>query len=356
MKNGALLWLSLGFCAPLLAADNPAAVASRDILTGKSWYRVRQVTRPVAFVDATNSVPRPDPKVKAPLSPNPDDTPPPESWKDDAFDDSTWPRLQLLTPGNVLDRKFAFLGAFRMLLRARFEVTDPAAVQDLTLNELRFEGGVVVYLNGREVARAGMPEGALAATTVALTYPDDVWLTSTGKPIPANRNGMPKDQREECEALVARRMRTLAPVVLPMTALRKGVNVLAIEIRRSDSHPRAAAEWAPIHLQASSLRLTAAGTGIASNTARPQGMRVWVEDINNRIGENDWADPCEPVGPVRFTGARNGSFGAMLVVAQPGTMKGAQVAVSDLRAVKGGGSFRPRPWKCFRPVCPLRVT
>ena len=324
----------------LLAADVPApvpsaAAASPDILSGQSWFRWRQVTRPIAVVDPTNTVPAPDPKAKAPLSPNPDDVAPPDTWQDGNFDDSAWPRLQ---PGvaKLTDTRCAFNGAFRVLMRARFEVTDPAAVQDFKLGELHFQGGAIVTLNGREVARAGMPEGAVAATTAALPYPDEAWLTAAGKPIPADVNSIPKSQRPDCDARLTARTRSLGPVDLPVAALHKGVNILTLEFRRSDSHPKAVSEWSPIDFDPKTFHLTATGAGITPNTSRPQGLRVWVEDINDRIGEHDWADPNEPVGPVRIAGTRNGTFGGLIVVSQKAALKGVQVQVSKLQTAKGG--------------------
>lgn len=324
------------FCTAAFAADATAPVAAeQEVINAQTWLRWRQITRAVACVDAVSAVPAPDPKAKNPLSPNPDDDAPAANWTDGAFDDSAWPRAQLGSPG-VTDGECAFAGAFRVLLRARFEATDPAAVQNLQLGELHFQGGVLVYLNGREIARAGLPEGALAATTAALPYADAAWLNAAGRPIPADKGSIPKDQRKDCEEREATRVRTLTPVALPAGALRKGVNLLAIEVRRSDSHPKGVAEWSPIALDPKSLRLTATGTGIVPNVSRPKGVHVWVEDINDRVGAHDWADPYETVGPVRMAGARNGTFGGLVVVSSGAPLKETRVTASDLKALTGG--------------------
>ncbi len=50
--------------------------------------------------------------------------------------------------------------------RRQFTVADPAEVGDLT-GELMYDDGVVVYLNGQEIARAAMPAGTITATTLA---------------------------------------------------------------------------------------------------------------------------------------------------------------------------------------------
>ena len=50
--------------------------------------------------------------------------------------------------------------------RHRFEVPDPASLVGVTLGVIR-DDGAVVYLNGREVFRSNMPEGAIQARTLA---------------------------------------------------------------------------------------------------------------------------------------------------------------------------------------------
>ena len=82
---------------------------------------------------------------------NGETAPAPEGWDKVNFDDSAWVR------GAV--RAFAktpYLA--RLHQRARFEVTDPAAVKDLKLS-LTFYGGVIVRVNGQELTRANLPQG-----------------------------------------------------------------------------------------------------------------------------------------------------------------------------------------------------
>ena len=100
---------------------------------------------------------------------------PPKEWTSPDFDDRAWAR----TPGRplpawnflhmhygqeidpaALDAGFATVESSspalaRECLRGRFQVADPAAVAGLKL-ALRFRGGAVVCVNGREIARLNM--------------------------------------------------------------------------------------------------------------------------------------------------------------------------------------------------------
>lgn len=119
------LALTLGLVATALGADDPALVR-----VGEEWSYFRGLTEPSAPVTA---------------------------WREVAFDDSAWARGAAgfaMPSGEVtglevhpLTRSFYF--------RKRFVVGDPAAVQWLVLRA-DYGGGFVAYLNGREVARAGL--------------------------------------------------------------------------------------------------------------------------------------------------------------------------------------------------------
>jgi len=336
----------VGFIMTTLAlADRPAANAQpaadgTEIINAKSYFRWRRVTAPLTFAEASGPVAAPKDAVnnKPPLSPDPEAVQPPANWTDGAFDDSAWPRVRPGAP-NVTDGEAMTLGAFRVCIRGRFEVTDPAALRALDLAELRFSGGVIVYLNGREVARGFMADGKLEPSTPANAYDDDAWLTAEGHAIPEDRSHVAKDAAADIAARADKRIRRLALVHLPADAIHKGVNVLAIDLRRSPSHPKAFHQWQPIALDLASISLRATGGGITPNTSRPQGFHVWVEDINDRITERDWADPCEPIGPMHFVGARNGSFGGMLVLSSTSPLANIKATMSDLKAVKGDAAI-----------------
>ena len=100
------------------------------------------------------------------------------------------------------------------------------------------------------------------------------------------------------KAALARRLRSLGPVELPVKLLRKGVNVLAVENHRSSFRPEAMlwrkatglranfAVWP--HVGVDELYLKADGVGIAPNVERPAGTRVWTQDIHSLFVERVW--------------------------------------------------------------------
>ncbi len=248
--------------------------------------------------------------------------PPPGEWPQADFDAGGWPRDLdgLLRTGEVFQ-----LGL--VALRGRFAVTDPGAVSSLRLH-LVYRGGAVAYLNGREVARGHLPEGAVAATTPALPYPDEVWADAKGGFL---------QQRDTEKDLAARRTRRLE-VPLPTDHLRKGVNVLAVELHRSDYHPAALGwfahnrnmrySWVPIRLE--DVRLTATGEGIRPNVGRPPAPVVWNVDPHERLDASDRGDPTEPLGPMRMVAARNAVASGAVAVSAPGELRGVRAAGGEL--------------------------
>ena len=71
--------------------------------------------------------------------------PPPADWTNPQMNDRTWMR----GPARRCART-PYLA--RLSVRGKFEVTDPSAVGELSL-ALEYHGGVVAYLNGKEIGR-----------------------------------------------------------------------------------------------------------------------------------------------------------------------------------------------------------
>ena len=222
----------------------------------------------------------------------------PEGWTGADFDDTDWPRSRPAWLRNLACARFS---SAVVCLRGKFRVTDPSAVKSLTLS-VAYYGGARVFLNGAEIARGHIGEGQLTPETYAAPYGDDAFLDAEGKPIgSAYRRGQAEgEKRKDLYARHARRERWLRSIALPAGKLRKGVNVLAIEVRRSPYHPiykqwstkhkRLDARWQTIDIRAIDLR--AGGGGVQPNTARPKGVQVWNHDRNDRVTAADYGDPC----------------------------------------------------------------
>ncbi|MCP5528043.1 MAG: lamin tail domain-containing protein [Verrucomicrobiales bacterium] len=106
------------------------------------------------------------------------------AWRGADFDDSGWlagaaPFFYDTAGGYVGNTELADMpGSYAgVFLRRTFSVTNPEGIQLLTL-DLRTDDGCAVWLNGREVARVGLPEGELTFQTTALDASGEPKLAS----------------------------------------------------------------------------------------------------------------------------------------------------------------------------------
>ncbi len=281
--------------------------------------------------------------------------PPPADWPTPDFDDAAWPRARAgaAWPGSIAVVAFSPATRFStglLCLRGKFAVEDPTLVRGLSVS-LRYRGGFVLYLNGREVARQDVPDAALTHQTPAKAYPDEAFIDLEGQPIPGSYHSQKRIAagEEDLTQRLAARNRTLEDLILPAELLRQGTNVLAIELHRSDYHPSALkwfgqrglskeCGWVPVGL--AEVRLTAEGSGIAANVARPDGLRVFNHDLNDRVTVLDYGDPNEPLQPVRIVGARGGEFSAMVVAGSTEPIRGLRVTASELSSDGGRATIR----------------
>ncbi len=328
----------------LLAGPLGAAQAGEHgaaILHSGSFWRFHvTLRRPTVAGDAPAVLPVQVPYRSYPGLELLETEPPPAEWARPGFDDSTWPRgvadeKSPLSLSRVVFSPCVEYSAGELCLRGKFGVSDPA---ELSLS-LAYRGGVVVYVNGVEVARQHLPEGKLEASTPGAAYPPEAFVDAQGKPLPGPYHAgkrIKEGERGLAERLAARERR-LGPLAIPAKLLRKGVNVLAIELHRSDYHPSALlwfrephqgrdCGWVPVGI--SGVRLT--GSGAVPNTARPKGLQVWPQDVNDRACVDDYGDPCEPPRAISLVGCRNGVFSGQVVVASTEAIKGLRVEASDL--------------------------
>jgi hypothetical protein len=261
----------------------------------------------------------------------------PPGWTDATFDDADWARGSLPDDFSVSTGMVA--------ARGRFLVADPAKVTRLQLT-LKYRGGAVVYLNGKEVARWDLPDGAVTPATVAKAYENDVYLTEAGKLITDEEHALRAPQSDEAKR-VEKRTRVAAPVELPVAALRKGVNVLAVAALRSEFLPPAlkwwdgdafasgrAPQWTPVGVR--DLSLVATGEGVQPPDAARKGIQVWNLDLHDRLDGSRIPELTESsLKPVTIVGARNGFFSGALALSCDAAMNNVQVAVSELTGAGG---------------------
>src|SRR3989339_45300 len=109
------------------------------------------------------------------------------SWKDPGYDDSSWP-LGLAEFGYGDGNEATTIArVYTAYFRKSMSVSNPAPLSSLAL-ELNYDDGVIVYLNGAEVARLGMPASQVGYDTWASTAHEGgtyttVDITAQGLPL-----------------------------------------------------------------------------------------------------------------------------------------------------------------------------
>ena len=341
----ALAWTGLVVAGPAGRQDGsgPAAEGGTVVLTTGSYWRAFAACRPaVVPVGLVGEEDRQSASARQ-LGPVFCSAGPPTNWMAVDFDDSSWPRhAGPFTGGKrVWAHAYACEGRSLICLRGKFRVTDPRAVGKLTL-ELSFSGGVIVYLNGKEVLRAHLPAGKVTPETPAEPYPKDAYVGPDGKLLP-RANRVPKDAAELKRRIALRRSRRAGPVELPRALLRKGVNVLAIGLHRAAPRPeaiRAAKKklyWE--HVALWSVRLWATGGGVVPNVARPPGWQLWNADPHQVISLASYGDPNEPLRPIKLVGPRNGYCSGQVILSRDSALEDIRATATALRRVDGGGEI-----------------
>jgi len=258
---------------------------------------------------------------------------PPAGWTDPDFDDADWVRSA--GPFYAFQvGPYGYTGAYRPLrtvcLRGRFTVADPSKAEGLTLS-MAFQGGAVVYVNGRELVRGHLPDGKIALTTPAEDYPTEAFVAPDGYLLKHKGSEVKKHPDR-----YAMRTRRLTKVSIPAAMLRKGVNVLAVELHRAPApevlftgkvrkaHVGPSCWWPRVALE--SLRLT--GAAPAPGATAPA---VWNRNLPWRVRVDERPAPHESLRPVEICGVRNGSFSAKVIVGSATRLSELSVTVGDLK-------------------------
>ncbi len=223
-----------------------------------------------------------------------------------------------------------------LCLRGRFAVDDPAKVKNLTLS-LAFRGGAVVYVNGQEAARSHLRAGKIEPDAFADDYPREAFC-HPDKPFRGCNYIMSEwgGHTTKYKDLLEKRIRRLENVVIDPKLLRKGVNVLAVEIHRAPYLDLRAvlsrdSSWSTAGFVSLALRAEA---GVTPG-ARPAGIRVWAAPDMRRPNPRDLDDPLEPHGPVSIVGCRNGAFDGRVTIASDGPIGGVKAQAGDLKQTNG---------------------
>lgn len=181
---------------------------------------------------------------------------PASDWMSPDFDDRFWDRGPV-----TLACKSAMLA--RVCLRGKFTVTDPSAVRGVALS-VGYRGGLIVYLNGKEIHREHLPAGQTLAEGPACA---------------------------ECN---------LTDFAIQPGLLRKGVNVVGLEVVRAPYAEQTTDNvYEENSCQILSAKLTSDATaGLVPNAVRPQGLQVWNADAMAVDLDVDFGDQAEPIRPV----------------------------------------------------------
>lgn len=278
---------------------------------------------------------------------------PPADWAQVDFDDTYWPR----TRGPVMIQQPARFGDIwspghaaewnLILLRGRFRVTDPAKVVMLRL-DLQYHGGAVVYVNGREVQRGHLPAGPLTFETPADPFPIEAYVRPDGA-----LYGFADNTNRDYFERFAKRVRRIPPkdwttsVGIPKDLLRKGVNVIAIEVHAAPVNEVAAegtakagswqerpCTWPHVAVIEAKV-LCGAPNGLEQNVAPSEGVHVSTVHPWETLRAHDYAHPQDEPLPIKLVGARNGAFSGRVVVSSRDTIWGLKGTASALKRVGG---------------------
>jgi len=320
------------------AAAQASAVEQTVVLDTVGFWRLYHELKQPVMVKGAGVTVLPG-KSLAMHAPTP---PPPEGWTLPEFDDSGWTRRPAL--GAIHS---PFLS--RLCARGKFRVDDPRKVSGLRLS-LGYHGGAIVYVNGKEVARRHLPSSLSDVEAPADRYDRAAFLDEKGNLIQSGTiRKWRADSNEATKRHPAMAGRRIDDLAIPSSMLRKGVNVLAIELHRApyDSvveEKKAKTEheyqspydlaWNTCDLL--SVRLTAAGGGgIESNATRPAGLQVWNSSFMTDDYDQDFGDRCEALSPVRLVTARGGAASGKVVVGCTEPLRGLRGRVTGFRGTGG---------------------
>ncbi len=250
-------------------------------------------------------------------------------WMKPGFDDGQWVRT-----GGA--QGFEDESGKLILVRGWFEVADPAGAEGLTISA-GYRGGIVIYLNGEEVARRDMMPGQTGLEASGRPYPEAAHVRPDGRVLSRQEAAKRPEWNRRVDALP-----------LPSARLRKGANLLCVAVHRApldrvcllrcNSQGRTIAAgaggpvgWPTVGLSDLTLAVPAGAvlTSRATAMARP-GLKVWNHNPMQDVFANDPGEPWAPLSPVRMNAPRRGAGTGLVVVGAAAPLRGLAVRAGDL--------------------------
>ena len=337
--------------------------------------------------------------------------PPPVDWLKPDFDDSGWQLDRAAL--NVIDT-----GVRACFFRARFELPDPAACGKLALRMV-YRGGARILINGQELVRQHLPAGELGTEACGDDYPVEAYIKlfdELGTKGEARYQALMKEKSvtawpplsilspsglyaiyvpefygsaDQAEKVTTKgdpdwvftrpdshpiskktwnrvqplRDRTLENIAIPPHLLRKGENILSLEIRAARVHPiyvgwyevgTGGNSWA--HAQLRALELRSDVSALPTGVKRPAGVQVWTEDMHRRVHDVEWGEAAKQPWPLALAGAPNGTFCGQIVVGTDRDLKHLKAFPGALQREGGAGLIPAEACRVFpMQALPLSV-
>jgi len=364
MKRSVIaIYLAIVFASPLYAGGIPKDPQLVLDLKEGSWRMFMGWKTPTIISE--------DGKRRGPLvgektrsTPNPKPLPvrhswyPPKNWTAVDFDDTYWPRArgsavvrQAKRGGRIWDSGNAAMWNL-VCLRGSFIVKDPKKIA-LPRVILRYYGGGIIYVNGKELQRGHLPKGKIDYQTLADPYPLEQYIRPDGKLyVPSDRKVRDYHDR------FARRVRAIPPVqwldavAIPNNRLRKGVNTIAIEVHAAPVNEaminRKTATFLEFGYQAwphagivDARMVVGAPNGLIQNVAPEDGLHVSNEHPWETKYVFDYSHPQPSIRPVSLVGVKNGSYSGCLLVSSREDVGDLKVTATELAHAGGQAKLGP---------------
>jgi len=231
------------------------------------------------------------------------------AWREPGYNDSGWSSgagLLYVENASLPARKNTplTLGAITFYFRTTFNFTgDPAAVS-LWLTTI-LDDGAVVYLNGTEIYRVGMPAGQPGHTTTAVRTVGD-----------ASQEG---------------------PFMVPGSGLVSGVNVLAVEVHQTNAGSSDVVWGMMLEALETGLLPATPGGGNSVQDTLTELPALWLNEVqsDNRGGPADQAGEREPWVEILNSGSGQIGLGGYYLSDNPTNLLG--WAFPAMASVEAGG-------------------